>query len=64
MLLFQYKEPADKWNAIQEEYLAKYPELDMEDLYFESGGFEGLLEKISKVRGKSVEEIRKEIINW
>ncbi len=62
--LNQYKEPADKWNAIQEEYISRYPELDTEDLYYESGGFEGVLEKISEIRGKSVDEIRTEIENW
>lgn len=62
--LNQYTELADKWNSIQEEYIAAYPDLDMEDLYFESGGFEGVLEKISKVRGKKVAEIRTELEQW
>lgn len=62
--LNQYETLRDKWNAIQEEYLSKYPELKIEDLYFESGGFEGLLDKISEIRGKTVEEIRSEIKNW
>jgi len=54
----------DKWNDIQEEYLRKYPKLEEEDLVFESGGFEGLLEKISEIRGKAVKEIRSEIERW
>lgn len=54
----------DKWNDIQEEYLKKYPELETEDLYFEGGGFEGLLEKISRLREKSVDDIRTEIRRW
>lgn len=53
----------DKWNDIQEEYFRKYPELEIEDLYFESGGFEGTLEKISELRGNAIEEIRSEIEN-
>lgn len=62
--LNQYDTLHDKWNDIQENYLRKYPELDTEDLYFEGGGFEGMLEKISEIRGKSVEEIRQEISTW
>lgn len=62
--LNQYETLHDKWNGIQEEYLKKYPKLNEEELYFESGGFEGLLEKISEIRGKSVKEIRSEIENW
>ncbi len=62
--LNQYTELEDKWNSIQEEYINSYPDLELEDLYFESGGFEGLLEKISKVRGKKVAEIRSEIEHW
>ena len=54
----------DKWGSIQEEYIDKYPELDIDDLYFESGGVERLLEKISTVIGKSIEEIRTEILEW
>jgi hypothetical protein len=60
----QYTQLEDKWNVIQEDYINAHPELDMEDLYFESGGFEGLLEKISEVRNKSVEEVRSEIQQW
>ncbi len=60
----QHKNLGDKWNQIQEEYLAKYSELDTEDLYFESGGFQGLLQKIGEVRNESIEEIRSEIENW
>lgn len=62
--LNQYAELADKWNAIQEAYVEAYPELDVEDLYFESGGFEGILEKIAKVCKTSVKEIRTEIQKW
>lgn len=60
----QYTTLHDKWNDIQEDYLKKHPELETEELFFEGGGFEGLLEKISEVRGKSVEDIRTEIQNW
>jgi hypothetical protein len=60
----QYGSLHDKWNDIQEAYLEKYPELETEELYFEGGGFEGLLEKISEIRGKTVKEIRTEIQNW
>ncbi len=62
--LNQYRELADKWNAIQEDYLEKYPDLSMDDLYYEGGGFEGLIEKIAEVRDISVEEVRKEITEW
>ncbi|HZJ18853.1 MAG TPA: hypothetical protein VFD35_00685 [Pricia sp.] len=62
--LNQYETLHDKWNDIQEEYLKKYPQLEDEDLHFESGGFEGLLEKISEIQGKPVKEIRSEIENW
>ncbi|HZJ21469.1 MAG TPA: hypothetical protein VFD35_14105, partial [Pricia sp.] len=62
--LNQYETLHDKWNDIQEAYLRKYPQLKKENLFFESGGFEGLIEKISEIRGKSVEEIRSEIENW
>ncbi len=62
--LNQYETLHDKWNDIQEAYLRKYPQLEKENLFFESGGFEGLIEKISEIRGKSVEEIRSEIENW
>ena len=60
----QYESLRDKWGSIQDEYLDKYPELDIDDLYFESGGIEGLLEKISEVSGRSIDEIRKEIMKW
>ncbi len=62
--LNQYETLHDKWNDIQEAYLRKYPQLEKENLFFESGGFEGLIEKISEIRGKSVKEIRSEIENW
>ncbi len=54
----------DKWNEIQEEYINAQPNLDTEDLYFEGGGFNGMLEKMSEKLGKSVAEIREEIQNW
>lgn len=60
----QYETVHDKWNKIQEEYLQKYPELDAEDLFFEGGGFERVLEKISEIRGNSIEDVRTEILNW
>lgn len=62
--LNQYNSLRDKWNDIQQDYLSKYPELEALDLYYESGGFQGLLEKISSQRNKSVKEIRAEIENW
>jgi len=62
--LNQYETLHDKWNDIQEAYLQKYPKLEEEQLYFQSGGFEGLLKRISEIRGKSVEEIRSEIEKW
>ena len=60
----QYETLHDKWKVIQDEYLEKHPELDTGDFYFDSGGFEGVLEKISEIRGKPIEEIRSEIENW
>ena len=60
----EYESLRDKWGSIQDEYLDRYPELDLDDLYFESGGMEGLLEKISEVGGKSIDEIRREIMQW
>ncbi len=60
----QYDTLHDKWNHIQADYLEKYPALETEELYFEGGGFEGLLEKISQIRGKSTDEVRTEIENW
>jgi hypothetical protein len=62
--LNRYETLHDKWNDIQEAYLQKYPKLEKDDLYFDSGGFEGLVERISEIRGKSVKEIRSEIENW
>lgn len=62
--LKQFTKIQDKWNAIQEDYINSYPDLEIEDLYFESGGFEGLLEKISEVRNIPVEEVRSEIEHW
>ena len=62
--LNQYNELEDKWNAIQEEYLEAYPDVEVEDLYFESGGFEGVLEKIAKIRNTTVEKVRNEIQKW
>ena len=62
--LNQYETLHDKWNEIQEAYMQKYPQLEDEELYFESGGFDGLLAKISEIRGKPVDEIRSEIENW
>lgn len=60
----QYDSLHDKWNDIQDAYIKKYPELETEELFFEGGGFEGLLEKISEIREKPVKEIRTEIENW
>ncbi len=62
--LNQYETLQDKWNDIQEQYLSKYPKLEVKELYYVSGGFAGLLEKISEILGKTVEEIRSEIKNW
>lgn len=56
--------PHDKWNDIQDEYLKKYPEVNLEDLYFEAGGFERILEKIAEVRKLPIAEVRKEIEQW
>lgn len=55
---------ADKWNEIQEEYIEAQPGLDTEDLYFEGGGFNGMIQKISEITGKSTDTIRKEIAEW
>lgn len=55
---------ATKWNEIQEEYIAKYKELDTQDLYFEGGGFTGMLNKMAEILGKSTDQIRTEIENW
>lgn len=60
----QYETLHDKWNVIKEEYMAKFPQLDTQDLVFESGGFEGLLAKISEIREKSIDDIRLEIEKW
>ncbi|MDX1470340.1 MAG: hypothetical protein R3213_02495 [Flavobacteriaceae bacterium] len=54
----------DKWNEIQEEYMNQHPELSTEDLYFEGGGFNGMIEKISEITGKSTDAVRKEIRDW
>lgn len=62
--LNQFSELADKWNVIQEEYVNRYPALETADLYYESGGFHGVLKKIAEVRGISVGKVRKEIENW
>ena len=62
--LNQYGNLHDKWNDIQEEYLTAYPDLEAEDLYFEGGGFEGLLERIAEIRGMTVKEVRTEIRDW
>lgn len=62
--LNQYGNLQNKWNAIQDDYLKKYPDLETDDLYFEGGGFVGLLEKISELRGISIQEVRAEIANW
>lgn len=55
---------ADKWNEIQEEYMGAHPGLDTADLYFEGGGFNGMLLKISEITGKSIDAVRKEIEEW
>ncbi|GGW45432.1 hypothetical protein [Arenibacter certesii] len=62
--LNQYDTPREKWNDIQEEYLKKHKEINLEDLYFEAGGFERVVEKIAEVRGISISEVRKEIEEW
>ncbi|MUH34592.1 hypothetical protein D9O36_01955 [Zobellia amurskyensis] len=59
-----YESLRDKWNDIQEEYLKEHPNVELGDLYFETGGFERVLEKISEVTNKSVPEIHSEIENW
>ncbi|MBU3025206.1 hypothetical protein Q4603_20090 [Zobellia galactanivorans] len=59
-----YESLRDKWNDIQEEYLKEHPNVELGDLYFETGGFERVLEKISEVTNKTVPEIRSEIENW
>lgn len=54
----------DKWNEIQEEYIDQHPEISTADLYFDGGGFNGMIEKISEISGKSKDAIRKEIQDW
>ena len=50
----------ENWETVREELLKKYPELTREDLYYELGKEEELLERL---QGK-LKKNRTEIRNW
>ncbi len=54
----------DKWYDIEDEYRTKYSELTNDDVYYDQGRFIEMLERIGKKRGKTRQQIRKEIENW
>lgn len=50
----------ENWETVREELLKKYPELSREDLYYELGKEEELLERLQNKLKKNRTEIR----NW
>ncbi len=54
----------DKWYDIEDEYRTKYSILTNDDVYYDQGRFVEMLERIGKKRGKTRQQIRREIENW
>jgi hypothetical protein len=59
-----YIDLEDKWYEIEDDYRERFTTLTDDDVYFEEGRFEDMLERIGRRRGKSQREIRSEIENW
>ena len=60
----EYDVLEDKWYEIEEEYRTQYSDLTDEDLYYEDGRFNEMLDNIGRRRGRTRNEIRTEIENW
>jgi hypothetical protein len=60
----EYDVLEDKWYEIEEEYRTQYSDLTDEDLYYEDGRFNEMLDNIGRRRGRTRSEIRTEIENW
>lgn len=52
-------EKIQNWETVREELLKKYPQLTREDLYYELGKEEELLERLQKKLQQNRSEIRK-----
>ncbi|WP_405415244.1 hypothetical protein [Maribacter sp. Asnod1-A12] len=53
-----------QWLAVQDEYLANFPETEDIDTNNEHDSLEALISNIAKRRQKSKQEIHDEIMNW
>jgi hypothetical protein len=54
----------DKWYEIEDEYRNTYMNITDEDVEVDPGHFDRTMDRISRRRGKTRDEIRDEIENW
>ena len=60
----EYDRLMDKWYGIEDEYRAEFSTITDDDVYFEDGEFDAMMDRVGRRRGKTRREIRDEIQNW
>lgn len=53
-----------KWNTIENDYRAKYPNLTDNDVNYRTGEFDSMTENIARRTNRSREDVNNEIRNW
>ncbi|WP_255462713.1 general stress protein CsbD [Galbibacter sp. BG1] len=53
-----------KWKSIKGEYRGEYQSVTDEDVNYNDGDFEGMLDRLSRRRGISRSQVKDEIDNW
>ena len=59
-----YEDLEDKWYGMVEEYRRNYPDLTDEDVEVLPDGFGQTLERIGHRRGRTAQDIQREIEKW
>jgi len=59
-----YEELEDKWYGMVDEYRRNYPDLTDEDVEVRPDGFGQTLERIGHRRGRTAQDIQREIEKW
>ncbi|MCM4153739.1 hypothetical protein DHD05_19275 [Arenibacter sp. N53] len=53
-----------QWLAVQDDYLANFPELNDMDTKYDKKSFDTLITNLAKRRQQTTEQIHEEILNW
>ena len=53
-----------KWNTIENDYRAKYPNLTDNDVNYRTGEFDSMTESIARRTNRNREDVNNEIRDW